>query len=382
MKKRKTKVFIIFLFIIAITFPCLASNELINAQAESLGISSFIKEADKYTENFEGNINAKELLDSAITGKIENQKLFQSLIHVLGKETVSCIQIIASILVIIVIHSVLNSISEGLENKGVAQIIYYVQYILIVTIVMANFSEILKMVKDTIQNLTGFMNTLIPILITLMITTGNIASAGFIQPLLLFIMSFISNIIEIIIVPVLLIATALSVISNLSGKIQIDKLSQYFKTSIVWLIGILLTLFVGVLSLEGTLTSSVDGITAKTAKAAVSSVIPVVGKILGDTVDTVIGCANILKNAVGVVGVIIILAICAMPIIKLTVLTCLYKLMAGLCQPIADEKIVKLLEQLGDTFKILLAIVCSISVMLLIGVTIIIKMTNSSLMYR
>ncbi len=382
MKKRKTKVFIIFLFIIAITFPCLASNELINAQAESLGISSFIKEADKYTENFEGNINAKELLDSAITGKIENQKLFQSLIHVLGKETVSCIQIIASILVIIVIHSILNSISEGLENKGVAQIIYYVQYILIVTIVMANFSEILKMVKDTIQNLTGFMNTLIPILITLMITTGNIASAGFIQPLLLFIMSFISNIIEIIIVPVLLIATALSVISNLSGKIQIDKLSQYFKTSIVWLIGILLTLFVGVLSLEGTLTSSVDGITAKTAKAAVSSVIPVVGKILGDTVDTVIGCANILKNAVGVVGVIIILAICAMPIIKLTVLTCLYKLMAGLCQPIADEKIVKLLEQLGDTFKILLAIVCSISVMLLIGVTIIIKMTNSSLMYR
>lgn len=382
MKKRKITVFIIFLFTVTITFPCLASNELINSQVESFGISSFIKEADKYTENFEGNINAKELLDSAITGKIENQKLFQSLIHVLGKETVSCIQIIASILVIIVIHSILNSISEGLENKGVAQIIYYVQYILIVTIVMANFSEILKMVKDTIQNLTGFMNTLIPILITLMITTGNIASAGFIQPLLLFIMSFISNIIEIIIVPVLLIATALSVISNLSGKIQIDKLSQYFKTSIVWLIGILLTLFVGVLSLEGTLTSSVDGITAKTAKAAVSSVIPVVGKILGDTVDTVIGCANILKNAVGVVGAIIILAICAMPIIKLTVLTCLYKLMAGLCQPIADEKIVKLLEQLGDTFKILLAIVCSISVMLLIGVTIIIKMTNSSLMYR
>jgi len=71
-----------------------------------------------------------------------------------------------------------------------------------------------------------------------------------------------------------------------------------------------------------------------------------------------------------------------MPIIKLAVLTFLYKLMAAFCQPIADEKIVKLLEQLGDTFKILLAILFSISTMLLIGVTIIIKMTNSSLMYR
>jgi len=49
-----------------------------------------------------------------------------------------------------------------------------------------------------------------------------------------------------------------------------------------------LTLFVGVLSLEGTLSSSVDGITAKTTKAAVSNFIPIVGKILGDAVDTVL----------------------------------------------------------------------------------------------
>ena len=138
----------------------------------------------------------------------------------------------------------------------------------------------------------------------------------------------------------------------------------------------------GVLSLEGTLSSSVDGITAKTAKAAVSSIIPVVGKILGDTVDTVMGCANILKNAIGVIGIIVILEICAMPIVKLAVLTGMYKLMAAISQPIADEKIVKLLEGLGDTFKILLAILFSISTMLIIGITIVIRMTNSSLMYR
>ena len=48
------------------------------------------------------------------------------------------------------------------------------------------------------------------------------------------------------------------------------------KSSIVWTLGVILTLFIGVLSLEGTLTSSVDGITAKTTKAAVSSLIPVV----------------------------------------------------------------------------------------------------------
>lgn len=50
----------------------------------------------------------------------------------------------------------------------------------------------------------------------------------------------------------------------------------------------MLTIFVGLLSLEGTLSSSVDGLTAKTAKVAISNFIPVVGKVLGDSIDTVL----------------------------------------------------------------------------------------------
>ncbi len=144
----------------------------------------------------------------------------------------------------------------------------------------------------------------------------------------------------------------------------------------------MLTIFVGLLSLEGTLSSSVDGLTAKTAKAAVSNFIPVVGKVLGDSIDTVLGCASILKNAIGIIGVIVIVGICVTPILKLTTLTILYHLGAALCQPIADDKIVKLLEQMGGTFKVLLAITCSVAVMLMIGITLIIKISNSGLMYR
>lgn len=124
------------------------------------------------------------------------------------------------------------------------------------------------------------------------------------------------------------------------------------------------------------------GITAKTTKAAVSNFIPVVGKILGDTVDSVMGCSSILKNAVGVVGVIIIIGICIIPIIKLTILTITYYIATAVCEPIADSKIISLLGQVSDTFKILLGILCAISVMLIIGITLVIKISNSGLMYR
>lgn len=356
--------------------------EIIESQKDTLNISSFIKEANDYTKDVFSDMEVGEILNSAITGEVENEKIIRNIWKLFGKEIVNSIASIGSIIVIIIVHSIIKSISDGLENKSISQLTYYVQFILIVTLIMTNFSDIIKLVKDTIQNLVGFSSTLIPILITLMMTTGSITSASIVQPILLFLITFIGNMITTFLLPLILIGTALGIISKISNRVQISKLSKYFKSTTVWVLGVALTLFVGILSLEGTLTSSVDGITAKTAKAAVSNFIPVVGKILGDAVDTVIGCSNILKNAVGIVGVIVVIGICIMPIAKLAILMGTYYIASALCEPIADDKIVSLLSQMGDTFKILLAMMVSISIMLIIGVTLVIKISNSGIMYR
>lgn len=381
------KMFIMIVFIFwVIPNLCYASEissqDILQSQQDELNISSFIKEAQKYTESTFEEININELFTSAITGKIDNNTIFKSIINLIGKEVLDCTTVLGSILVIIVIHSILKSISEGLENKSISQITYYVQYILIVTLIMKNFADVLQMVKTSIQNLVGFMNSLVPLLITLMLTTGNFASTGILEPIILFLITFIGNFITTILLPFVLISTALAIVSKVSSKIQVDKLSKFFNSTVIWILGVVLTLFVGVISVEGSLSSTVDGITAKTTKAAVSNFIPVVGKILGDAVDTVIGCSNILKNAVGIVGVIVVISICVGPIIKLAILMGLYYLTGALCQPIADEKIVKLLEEMGNTFKMLLAIMCSVSVMLIVGTTLVLKITNSGLMYR
>lgn len=360
----------------------LSQEEIMESQQESLNIDDFIEEADKYTQDIYSDIDMSELFSSAITGTIDNETIFRSILNILGDEVLDAISVLGSILVIIVIHSILKSLSDGLENKGVAQITYYVQYILIVTLIMTNFVQILDIVKESIQSLVGFMNSLIPILITLMVSTGSIVSANLIQPIILFLITFIGNFITGVIIPLVLISTSLGIISKISDRVQVDKLSNFFKTSVVWILGVILTIFVGVVSIEGTLSSSVDGLTAKTAKAAVSSFIPVVGKILGDAVDTVIGCSSILKNATGIVGIIILLGIAITPVIKLTILMAMYYLSSALCQPIADGKIISLLSQIGDTFKTLLAIMCSISVMFIIGTTLVVKISNSGIMYR
>ena len=374
--KIKKIIFLAIIILMVFPYKISATEQLMESTKEKLGVSTFISESEKFSQEVFEDIDFSEVLNSAITGKIDNSTLAKKLLNILGKEIRNQLTLIGSIIVIIVIHSILKSVSDVLENEGISKVSYFVQYILIVTLIMKSFSEIVMNIKDTTQSLVGYSYSLIPLLISLMMFTGNLVSAGAVQPILLLMITFIGTFISNFLLPMVLIGTALGIISKISDKVQIDKLAKTFKSSTVWILGLVLTVFTGVLSLESSLTGKVDGITTKATKAIVTNAIPVVGKILSDASETVLGSGIVLRNAVGLVGVIVIIGICAMPIIKLGVLTALYQILSAICEPIADKKIINIIEQMRDTFKVLLGMVSAISIMLIIGVTIVIKVSS------
>ena len=271
----------IFIFIPKNTKAYNENNEIntdmiLEEQQASFGIRDFLKEVENYSPDFVKDLDISDIFNSALTGKIDNTTILKKILNLLGVQVTDTLKILINILLIVLIHSVLKSITDGLENDEVSKIVYYVQYVLIVTIIMANFTDILKSVKDTIENLVGFSGSLVPLLVTLMTYTGSITTTAVIEPILLFMIEFITNMIKTLVIPIISIITVLIIISKITDKVQICKLGNFLKSSVVWVLGIILTIFVGVVSLEGSLTSSVDGVTAKTAKAAVSSLIPIV----------------------------------------------------------------------------------------------------------
>lgn len=358
-------------------------DEIFDSQIDSLNINDFLNSAQKFTKENFPDLNISEIFNNSITGTLGNELLeFNFFEKIFLSEIKISINLMVSVLIVIIIHSIFKSIVENLGNSTASQMVYIVQYLVIVTITINSFVSILDITKDSINDLVNFMNLLIPIFVSLMLVTGNLVTTTMAQPILIFMVSFIGNFINNFLVPLLLISISISIVSNISDKVEIGRISKFLKSSIVWILGIILTIFTCTLSIEGTLSSSVDGLTAKTAKAAVSNFIPVVGKIMGDTVETVIGCGNILKNSVGIIGVIIIIGIVALPIIKITFLMISFKITSAVCEIVAEPKIVKLIDNIADSYKILLAILISMSIMFIVGITIVIKITNSSLMYR
>ena len=139
---------------------------------DSLNLSSFMDEGEKYTEEIFPDMDLHDFLNSAIKGNIDNKGIYKGILSLFGDEIVSSISLLGSILIIIIIHSLLKNFTDNLNNsKGIGQIAYYVEYILIVTLVMSNFSNIISMIRDSIANLVGFVNSLVPILLALMLAT-------------------------------------------------------------------------------------------------------------------------------------------------------------------------------------------------------------------
>lgn len=253
---------------------------------------------------------------------------------------------------------------------------------LVVILIITSFTEIINICIKAINKLNGFMNLLIPVLITLLVSIGNIATVTAMQPILLGMISVISFLISNLVIPIILVSTILNLIGNISSQVNVEKISKFFKKNVMYILEFSMIIFVGILSLEGSLASSVDGITAKVAKTAVSNVVPVVGKLISDTTDSVIGAVSITKNAIGVIGILIIIVITVIPIIKAFILMNLFNLTAAICECVADSRISKCMSTTADSIKLIFGIMVMISFLFIIAITLMIKMSNFSLMYR
>lgn len=250
------------------------------------------------------------------------------------------------------------------------KIAYFIQIIMLITILMKAYSGILDIVKNAIESMSNVIYTLIPLVMSMLISTGNVTTVGTVQSLILLSSSALTSFINQIVIPIVIVATVIGIISNISDEIQMNKLAKYMKSTIIWILCTTLTLFTCVLSMESNLGQGVDQVASKTAKTAVSTFVPVVGKILGDTVDSVLGCTNVIKNAVGAVGVIALLIIGLVPIIRIGITMMFFYLASGLAEVVANKKIVYVLEQMGDSCKVLLAALATVLIMLIIGITI------------
>ena len=123
------------------------------------------------------------------------------------------------------------------------------------------------------------------------------------------------------------------------GKIGVS-MAQLLRGAVCWLLGVSFTVFLGAMSLQGVTSASIDGVAIRAAKYAVDNFVPVVGGMFSDTMDTLVGCTLIVKNALGVAAVLVLVGALVGPLLRTLAVVFMLRLSAALLEPIADGDIV------------------------------------------
>lgn len=286
-------------------------------------------------------------------------------------------------LILLTVFSVfLQTLQSTFEKTSVSKVANAIVFMVLMIIALNSFHVAVDYVKDTISTITDFMIALIPLLLALIASSGGVLSSAFFHPMLLFLMNTSGALIEYIVLPLLFLSTMLSIVSMLSEQYKVTQLAGLLRTWSVGLLGIFMTVFLGVISVQGVSTAVADGIGIRTAKFLTGNFIPVVGRMFTDAADTVIGASLILKNTVGIAGVVILLIMTAFPALKILLIALVYKVAAAILQPLGAGPMIKCLDIISKNIIYVFAALAIVSLMFFLTITVIVAAGNITMMVR
>lgn len=384
--RRKILIFIVILFIPNLVFGIEETNDFIIEEQLDLFNT---RELDSLIEDVLGNndvmskIGFKEYLSKFLKGEsvIDGRSFIKSITNKLLEEIKTNLGFLSKILLISLISALLTNIQNTFESASVSSFANYVTYILIAILAIGSFYQLMETVKVTINSMIEFMEILLPILLTFLVLAGGPNTKLIFHPMILGTVNVIGIMVKGVILPLINFSFIISILSNLSERTELRKLSELGSQIVTFIISAAFTVFVGIITIYG-LSTKIDGITIRTAKFAVDRFIPVVGGFLSDAVETVIGSSAILKNGIGIIGLFIIIFITILPLIKVGTLLLIYKIVGVVIEPIVSKNISNFFTDVGKTLLLILISMVSVAMMFFITITIIVDTGNSLLMLR
>ncbi|MGM7721227.1 stage III sporulation protein AE [Metabacillus sp. Hm71] len=362
------------------------ASVLVEEQIEKLDVEDIRTYWDKVMTEYGGFLpeSQKGSLLQFLSGEKELsfQEWMKAFLQFLFHELIANGKLLGTLILLTVFSMLLQLLQNAFNQSTVSKVAYALVYMVLIIIALNSFHVAIQYTNDAIHSMTNFILALIPLLLALMASSGGLASAAFFHPVIIFLMNTSGLLIKNIVLPLLFLSALLNIVSTLTDQYKVTQLAGLLRNISIGLLASFLTIFLGVISVQGASAAVTDGITIRTAKFITGNFIPVLGRMFTDATDTVISASILLKNTVGVIGVAILLFIAAFPAIKVLSLAFIYKLAASILQPLGGGPVITCLDIISKSVIYIFAALAIVSLMFFLSLTVIIAAGNLTIMMR
>ena len=320
------------------------------------------------------NSNFGDIFNRIMAGELSlsPSSILNEIFRIIVSELSLHIGLMQQIIFICVLSAILKVLTESFKSKNIGELGFYACYLSLIVIIFASFNVALDVASSMIESITTIIRLAIPIIVSLVVMTGNVAAAYAYNSLFLFAINIINFTILNFLKPILIFAVILSVVNHLTEHEILKNFSELIKKGLKWSIKSVAGIFLALMAIQRTAAPILNNIAIRGARNAAGAV-PVVGGALSGGIDSVIYLAAGAKSAAIVATIIVLVTVCAVPIIKLFVMGFIYKFVSAIIQPICDKRIVKCLNVVGDYTGLLLAISATVVLMFAAGLFLIVS---------
>lgn len=361
-------------------------SRLVDSQLEALNLDELKKYWEDILQEYGGFLpeSQKGSLYDFIKGdkQFSLKEWFSGFLKYMFHEFIVNGKLLGTLIMLTIFSMFLQTLQNSFEKSTVSKAAYAIVFMVLMIIALNSFRVAIDYATDAIQTMTSFIIALIPLLLALIASSGGLISAAFFHPVILFLMNISGVFIQYVVLPFLFLATLLHIVSTLTENYKVTQLGNLLRNWSIGLLGLFLTVFLGVISVQGASTAVADGVTIRTAKFITGNFIPVIGRMFTDATDTVISASVLLKNTVGIAGVAILLIIVAFPAMKILMVSFIYKFAAAILQPLGGGPIIKCLDIISKSIIYVFAALAIVSLMFFLSLTVVIAAGNLTLMVR
>lgn len=282
-------------------------------------------------------------------------------------------RVLGVLLLLTVLAAVIGRLADAFAERAVADLAQFVVMAALVGVAAASFAIAVRAVAGMIGQLVALMEASIPAVVVLMASSGAVGSAGLFHPLLLAAVNLIAVVAQQWVLPLLLAAVTVEVLSAWMPRFPLSQLAGVLRQAGLFSLGGLLTLFLAVAALENVAGKMADSLALRTGKFLANAMIPVVGKMFSDAMDVVLRSSGLLLAALGLVAGVAVMLTVLFPLVKVLVMMLFFRLGAAGAEPLAAAGVSRTLAVMANGLGYLAATGAAVALMFFITLTVVVS---------
>ena len=309
----------------------------------------------------------------AVEKTVSVEYLMDTVLSLIGLELSGAVKLLAVLCGLLILSAVFGSAQKSLSSDRLSTAFGFCSTAAIFSAIATLQFRQMESVELFFERLSGLMGSMIPVLGSLWAMGGNVATASAGTGTLYVFLTVCQRICSVTVLPVCGVCTVLALCNALSPEVGARGITGALKKIYTFTLGTIMTLLLTSLSAQTTLTAAADSTTARAAKLAASTAIPIVGGSVGETLRTLSSGVQYMKGIVGVGGIVLLLLLVLPVLISLILARLSFLLAVGVAELLGCDREARLLSELGSVWGTMIAVVAMSSVMFILALCLFIK---------